>query len=260
MNFIQKCKYGWSGDAKWDDLIALIVEYNDNLYHLGLAGTPMFLATNILPSDRKTGGRLMEAAELEAASRGPLTEEYQQLLAVLRARFARQPSEDECLKVARVSGLRIKDNYYKLHDGMRKETATMAHWHCEQKSKHYATLVEWTNLTEDRAAITSLLLKRLSSDLTLLPTSYGIAKGIGPEGRHGILLSLPARLGTFQGAPKKGDISGLRQANNLEEMIGAQPKDLTVRLRIARRLASAVHAMHVAQFVHKLSSSEPEVL
>ncbi|KAF4466470.1 kinase-like (PK-like) [Fusarium albosuccineum] len=255
LSFIKRFSYAWSGDKKWENLIGLLREYNGNLYQLGSAGTPMLLAMSVLPDDQRTGDRLIRAARFETRSNGTETEDYQQLLGILRAKFAREPTENERASVRRVSQLRISDGYYKLRNNNGREVATMAYFH-GRDGKRYATLVEWTNLTEDQAARTSYLLKSLSSNLTLLPRSLGVATH---NQRHGILLALPSQFGTFSDNPGPGYITTERRPQNLEDMIGAAPKDITVQLRVARRLASAVHAMHVAQYVHKLNLDHPMI-
>lgn len=193
----------------------------------------MRMEMNKPPGDQTTGKRLATAARLEANARGTGAEQYQQYLQILWARFGDDPSTRDVGRVRIISHLSIKPNYYKLHDRNGNQMATMAYF--RQGQVGHATLVEWTNQTEEHAAKTSLLFQRFSLDLTLLPSSLGVAN-IPPSSRHGrrigILLALPRSSGTFHQFPQpSGTVSQSLRPRTLEDLIGGRPIDLSARFQ-----------------------------
>ena len=260
LKFVKRCRFGFSGNQKWKDLIESLKEFNSNLYRLGLAAMRILLAIPRLPANRTDGRNLIRAARYEAKDPGPRNEDYRQLLQALMVKFRQQPRPRDLRRVRRFERVRIRSNYFRFSDDEGRETATMGSITLDsitQGREHHAVLVEWINLQgmpgrKEETLRISFLLRKLELDLILLPSSFGVFRDPG-EDRLGIVLALPLDFGRLGANPESGAVSERRRPESLASLMTPNQENLGRRFKIARMLADAVHVMHLVGYVHKLS-------
>jgi hypothetical protein len=95
------------------------------------------------------------------------------------------------------------------------------------------------------------------SEQVLLPRCYGILEdGSGPSKRFGLVLVPPYHIRRNLGSMRPGSISHKRKPKSLRTILqeaGGKKEDLGIRFNLAKKLVNAVHKMHCADWVHKLS-------
>lgn len=256
MSFISSCKFVFQkGNQKWKDLIELLKEYNGNLNTLRPIGSAVWLSAMISRMNQD----LIRAAQSESNDSSELGLMYKNLCLASMFKFRKQLTAAELESVPKFTrdDIRFSPNYIvRDRDGM--EVATLAR--LRTVVGRPVVLIEWVNVQgmasrANDAAEISLLLKKFRLEILLLPSSFGIFAD-DDNHRIGVVLSLPSDMGQLEDGALPGAISVERMPETLEYVIRDENRkgtDLGFRFKLARRLANAVHIMHVVGFVHKLS-------
>jgi hypothetical protein len=270
--FIKKCRFVLTSDnSNANTLVDRLRERNEALYRFSPPAVQLTQTHNIFLVIGKSASEELVKALFEEVKRakksGQQSFSYEEI-----ARMAEFSNAVKNEKLESTGQKRSRDPRrfelseihtspdYKVSASQNAEMGLLKKYPIQKEMR--VVYIEWMSggNAVEREASAKAKARMLSiemSEQVLLPKCYGILEdSSGRRKRFGLVLAPPDHIRRNLRSMMPGSISQKRKPKSLRTILqeaGGRKEDLGIRFNLAKKLVNAVHKMHCADWVHKLS-------
>lgn len=270
--FIQKCRFVLTSDnSNADTLVDRLRECNEALHRFSPPAIQVIQTQNIYfvfgksASEEQVKALFVEVNRAKKSNQQSLP--YQEFARI--AEFSNAVKDQKLVAKGQKRSREVRrfelsdfqtDPDYKVSGSQDAEMGLLKKFPFPKEMR--VVYIEWMSggrevEREAKAKAKARMLSVKMSEQVLLPTCYGILEdNSGYSKRFGLVMAPPDHIRLNLKFMMPGSISQRRKPKSLQTILQearGRREDLGIRFNLAKKLVNAVHKMHCADWVHKLS-------